>query len=184
MSCRLLVVILGLLTCSPRFAEAQDIDANPTPQRRTPSTIADQITDPAEHEAFLALFKPAPPEQMLQHAKYFLETFPQSSFLAQAYEVAARASFDLQNYVLGLRYAEDSLRLLPENSLLLVAVADVEAREGHNGAAIVHARDALDDLDRFGPPATVTPQDWPEMKRKLAAPANFALGRRIAGESA
>ena len=177
MSCRLLVVILGLLTCSPRFADAQDIDANPTPQSRAPSTIADQITDPGEHEAFLALFKLASPEQMLQHAKYFLETFPQSSFLAQAYDVAARASFDLQNYVVGLRYAEDSLRLLPENSLLLVAVADVEAREGHNDTAIVHARDALDDLDRFGPPATVTPQDWPEMKRKLAASANFALGR-------
>ncbi len=79
--------------------------------------------------------------------------------------------------VSGLSYAENSLLLLPENSLLLVAVADVEAREGHNDAAIVHARDALDDLDRFGPPATVTPQDWPELKRKLAASANFALGR-------
>jgi tetratricopeptide (TPR) repeat protein len=177
MSCRLLVVILGLLACSLRFVEAQDIDANPTPQNRTPSTIADQITDPAEHDAFLALFNPSPPGQMLQHAKHFLETFPQSSFLAQAYEVAARASFDLQDYASGLSYAKDSLLLLPENSLLLVAVADVEARAGHNAAAIVHARDALDDLDRFGPPATVTPQDWPELKRKLAASANFALGR-------
>ena len=149
----------------------------PRPQNRTPATIADQITDPAEHDAFLDLFNPFPPEEMLKRAKHFLETFPQSSFLAQAYEVAARASFDLQDYELGLSYAEDSLLLLPENSLLLVAVADVEARAGHNAAAIVHARDALDDLDRFGPPATVMPQDWPELKRKLAASANFALGR-------
>jgi Doubled CXXCH motif (Paired_CXXCH_1)/Cytochrome c554 and c-prime len=177
MFCRMLFVILGLLACSPRLAEAQDIDANPTARSRTPSTIADQITDPAEHDAFLALFKPAAPEQMLQRAKYFLETFPQSSFLAQSYEVAARASFDLQDYPSGLSYAKNSLLLLPENSLLLVAVADIEAREQHNDAAMLHARDALDDLERFGAPATVTPRDWPELKRKLAASANFALGR-------
>jgi hypothetical protein len=177
MSCRMLFVILGLLACSPRLAEAQDIDANPTPQSRTPSTIADQISDPAEHDAFLVLFKPSAPGQMLQRAKYFLETFPQSSFLAQAYEVAARACFDVQDYPSGLSYAENSLLLLPENSLLLVAVADIEAREGHNDAAMLHARDALDDLERFGPPATVAPRDWPELKRKLAATANFALGR-------
>jgi hypothetical protein len=61
--------------------------------------------------------------------------------------------------------------------LLLVAVADIEAREQHNDAAMLHARDALDDLERFGPPATVAPRDWPELKRKLAATANFALGR-------
>jgi hypothetical protein len=177
MSCRMLFVILGLLAWSLRLVEAQDIDANPTPQSRTPSTVADQITDPKEHDGFLALFKPAPPEQMLQRAKYFLETFPQSSFLAQAYEVAARACFDLQDYPAGLSYAESSLLLLPENSLLLVAVADIEAREGHNDDAMLHARDALDDLERFGPPATVAPRDWPELKRKLAGTANFALGR-------
>ena len=73
---------------------------------------------------------------MLQRAKYFLETFPQSPFLAQAYEVAARACFDVQDYPSGLSYAENSLLLLPENSLLLVAVADIEAREGRNNAAI------------------------------------------------
>ena len=43
--------------------------------------------------------------------------------------------------------------------------------------AITHARDALDDLDRFGPPASVKVQDWTELKRKLTASAYFALGR-------
>ncbi len=177
MSYRLLLVLVGLLVCLLGLVTAQDIDANLTPQKRTPSTIADQITDSAEHDAFLNLFKHSAAGQMLQRAKFFLDTFPQSAFLAQAYEVAALASFDLQDYQSGLSYAEKSLALLPENSLLLVPVADIEARERRNEVAIVHARDALDDLDRFGPPASITSQDWVELKRKLAASANFVLGR-------
>ena len=177
MAQRLALLIFGFLACPLWLATAQDIDANLTPQKRTPSTIADQITDSAERDAFLNLFKHSVPEQMLQRAKFFLDTFPQSAFLAQAYEVAARSSFDLQEYQSGLSYAEKSLALLPENSLLLVPVADIEAREHRNEVAIVHARDALDDLERFGPPASVTPRDWVELKRKLAASANFALGR-------
>jgi predicted CXXCH cytochrome family protein len=179
MSYRLPLVVLGLLICPLGLARAQDIDANPGRQDRSPSTIADQITEPAEHNAFLALFTQSPPQQMLEHAKFFLETFPQSAFLAQAYEVAARACFELEDYPSGLNYAEKSLALLPENSLLLVPVADVEAREHRNDAAIEHARNALDDLDRFGPPGSVPPQDWLELKRKLAASANFALGRAL-----
>src|SRR5713226_10551579 len=120
MSYRLPLVILGLLVCPLGFVRAQDIDANLTQHNRTPSTIADQITDAAEHDAFLALFKQSPPEQMLHHAKFFLDTFPRSDFLAQAYEVAARASLDLQDFRSGLSYAEQSLALLPENALLLV----------------------------------------------------------------
>jgi predicted CXXCH cytochrome family protein len=177
MSCRLRLAVLGLLVCPLGLVRAQDIDANLTQRSRTPSTIADQITDAAEHDAFLALFKQSPPDQMLQAAKFFLDTFPHSAFLAQAYEVAARACFDLRNYQSGLSYAEKSLALLPENALLLVPVADVEAREQRNEAAMTHARDALDDLDRFGHPASVKAQEWPELRQKLAASANFALGR-------
>jgi tetratricopeptide (TPR) repeat protein len=177
MSYRLALVIFVFLVCPLGRVTAQDIDANLSPQKRTPSTVADQITDPAEHDAFLNLYRPAAADQMLRRAKFFLDTFPRSAFLAQAYEAAARASFDLQDYQSGLSYAEKSLALLPENSPLLVPVADIEAREHRNEVAIVHARDALDDLDRFGPPASVAPQDWVELKRKLAASANFALGR-------
>jgi hypothetical protein len=183
MSYRLALVIFGLLVCPLRFVTAQDIDANVRPQKTTPSTIADQITDPAEHNAFLNLFKQLAADQMLKRAKFFLDNFPQSAFLAQAYEVAAQASFDLQDYQSGLSYAEKSLALLPENSLLLVPVADIEARERNNQAAIVHARDALYTLDRFGPPASVMPQDWSELKRKLAASAQFALGRALLSQA-
>ena len=44
---------------------AQDIDSNPLVQRRSFTTIADQISDPSERSAFLDLFRPASPTEML-----------------------------------------------------------------------------------------------------------------------
>ena len=110
---------------------------------------------------------------MRARAEAFLARFPQSAFLAQAYEVAARASFDLQSYQPGLNYAEKSLALLPENPLLLVAVADVEAREDRNLAAIVMRRrrstiSIVSDLRHRS-----RRRDWPDVQRKLRRQPTF-----------
>jgi hypothetical protein len=157
----------------------QDIDANITAQNRRPSTIADQISDGAERAAFLQMFRATQPRQMAEHAKLFLARFPQSAFLFEAYEIAARASFALEEYDVGLTYARESLALLPENPLLLVSVSDVEAQKHKNDAAISDARDAIECLDRFAAPATIAPQSWPELKSKLKATARFAEGRAL-----
>jgi predicted CXXCH cytochrome family protein len=162
---------------------AQDIDANITAENRRRTTIADQISDASERAAFLALFLQTPPEQRLEQAQSFLRRFPQSSFLFQAFEVAARASFDLRDYESGLNYAEKSLALLPENPLLLVSTADVEARQHRSQAAISHAQDAIEGLDRFSAPSTVAPESWPDLKPKLKAIAHFAKGRALLGEA-
>ncbi len=53
----------------------------------------------------------------------------------------------------------------PKNPLLLVAVADVQAREHQNDSAISSACDALDYLDRFTRPIAIAEHDWPEIKR-------------------
>jgi hypothetical protein len=171
--------LIAILLCPQIPLAGQDIDANPSTQRRSLATIADQIADESERSAFLELFSKAAPAQMRERAETFLARFPQSAFLAQAYEVAARASFDLANYKPGLSYAEKSLALLPENPLLLVVVADVESHEDRNPAAILHAEEALDDLDRFSPPASVVEESWPELKRKLKASAHFSKGRAL-----
>jgi tetratricopeptide (TPR) repeat protein len=155
----------------------QDIDANITTGSRKPATVADQIADPAEREAFLALFEETQAKQTSERAHLFLARFPQSSFLFQVYELAARASFAQQDYDTGLKYARESLTLLPENPLLLVTVADVEAQQHRNPAAISDARDAVDYLDRFAGPASVAPGSWPALKSKLKATAKFAEGR-------
>jgi predicted CXXCH cytochrome family protein len=170
---------IGILICTLMPAAAQDIDANITIQSRKPLSVADQISDSAERAGFLALFHQTKPEQMLEQAKSFLTRFPQSAFLFEAYDVAARASFDLQDYDSGLHFAKDSLALLPENPLLLVATADVEAQKQLNEAAISDAQEALEDLDRFSAPSSVAPENWPDLKRKLKATANFTKGRAL-----
>jgi len=171
--------LIVILACRFIPVTAQDIDSNPLVQKRSVSGIADQITDSAERAAFLQLFPQAPAEQMLARAESFLTRFPQSSFLAQAYEVAARASFDLQKYEAGLDYARRSLSLLPENPLLLVPVADVEAHRHLNDAAVADAEEALQDLDNFAQPSSVREEDWPDVKRKLKASATFSKGRAL-----
>jgi predicted CXXCH cytochrome family protein len=177
------LLLIALVVCPVAHLAGQDIDANITTQNRKSSTVADQISDAAERAAFPALFKQGPPAERLQQAMLFLARFPQSAFLFQAYDVAARASFDLQDYNSGLHFARESLALLPENPLLLVPVADVEARQHLNDAAISDAHDAIDCLDRFSAPATVAPENWPELKRKLKATANFAKGRALLGQA-
>src|SRR5579864_1055126 len=174
--------VVGFLLWSFIFLAAQDIDSVPSVQKRNLASISDEIVDPAERSAFLQLFKPATPAEMRARAEAFNARFPQSPFLAQAYEVAARGCFGLGEYELGLSYAQNSLALLPENPLLLVPVADVEARQNLNSAAIAHAREALDDLDRFAAPSSVRDDDWPNVKQQLKSTANFAKGRALLQE--
>ena len=162
----LCVVLIGL---------AQELDSNGG--SRSPGKISDQISDPAERAAFVALYQKTDPKRLLSAAQAFLQQFPQSAFLAQVLEIAARSSFDEGDYKGGLEYARQSLVLLPENPLLLVAVADAQAGQSQNDAAVASARDALVYLDRFVRPISVSERDWPEVKRKQQAIAYFVIGR-------
>ncbi|MFZ0581116.1 MAG: cytochrome c3 family protein [Candidatus Acidiferrales bacterium] len=176
-------ISLGILLIVPAPAAAQDIDTVVTMTSRNPSTVADQIVDPAEKAAFLRLYQHRDPAEMLQAAKSFLQGFPQSAFLAQAYEVAADSSFDLRDYPPGLEFAKKSLTYLPENPQLLAAAADVQARQHLNGDAIRSARAALYYFERIGRPGAIAEAEWPATKRRLQASANFALGRALLQEA-
>ena len=177
-----------LLLWSLSSLVAQDLDSVPSLQNRSPVNLADQIADHSERTAFLHLFESASFQVMRARAEAFVTQFPQSAFLAQAYEVAARSCLDLGDYDRGLQYGRQSLTLLPENPLLLVSVADVEARQHLNSAAAKHGEDALEDLDMFARPSTIREEDWPELSRKLKSTASFAKGRALLqqalGESA
>jgi tetratricopeptide (TPR) repeat protein len=169
--------ICGAILIASSFLIAQQIDSNITSQSRKPLTIAEQISDASERRAFQDLFAHVAPQQKFERARAFLTRFPRSAFLFQVYEIGARACFELQDYDSGLDYAKESLKFLPENPLLLVSVADVEARQHRNEAAITHAQEALENLDRFAAPSTVAPENWLALKRKLKATAEFAKGR-------
>jgi predicted CXXCH cytochrome family protein len=176
-------ILVGMLLSVGTPAAAQDIDTVVTTTNRNPSTVADQIDDPAEKAAFLRLYQHKDPAEMLQAAKLFLQDFPQSAFLAQAYEVAADSSFDQHDYPAGLDFARQSLTYLPENPQLLAAVADVQAREHLNDEAIASARAALDYFGRIGRSGAIPESQWPATKRRLQASANFALGRALLQEA-
>ena len=176
-------ICFGMFLSAAVPVAAQDIDTLVTMTNRSPSTVADQIADPGEKAAFLSLYKTKDPAEMLQAAKSFLESYPQSAFLSQAYEVAADSSFDRSDYTAGLEYARQSLTLLPENPQLLVAVADVQARQHLNNEAIGNARAALYYFDRFGRPGAIAESQWPDLRRHMRATANFALGRALLQEA-
>ncbi len=170
---------LAAQAVAAHVCRAQDIDSVVTADSRTQDTIAGEIQDPAERTAYLSLFVTGSPRESLANAEAFLQRFPQSAYLARAYDVAARGCFDLGEYEKGLDYARQSLQFYPENSFLLVAVADVQARLHRNAEAIATAHAALDNLDRFARPVAIAKSDWPHVKATQQATAHFALGRAL-----
>jgi predicted CXXCH cytochrome family protein len=179
----LLSGLTGMLLAANLYLAAQDIDSIVTSASRSSATIADGIKDPAERSAFVTITRTKEPQKLLALTRSFLEAYPRSAFLAEVAEGAARASFDLGDLQSGLDYARFSLSLTPENPLLLVAVADVQAVLHKNEAAIASARDALDYLDRFNRPLTISARDWPDAKKKQQSTAWFVIGRALVNEA-
>ncbi len=170
------------LACLPLLAlsnpcPCQEFDTVITARSRSTLTVADQILDPGERKAFLALHNQRDARERVKLAEAFLAAYPRSGFLAQVYEIAAKGSMDLEDYERALQYARASLALLPENPPLLVPVANVEARVGLTAMAKQSARDALQCLERFEAPSAIRERQWPDLTRHLKASSYFALGR-------
>jgi predicted CXXCH cytochrome family protein len=175
--------VAGIVACADLDLTGQNIDSIVTTETRAPISIQDEIQDPAERSAFVALFGTKDPTKMRALARSFLGRYPKSAFLAPVAEKAARSSFDLGDLRLGLEYAHLSFVLFPENPLLLVAVADVQARLQQNESAISSAREALEYFDRFGRPATISAREWPILKQRNQATAWFVIGRALVNEA-
>lgn len=171
------------LACAQAPIRSQSIDAAVVPANYSTGSVSDQIRDPGERAAFEKLLKTTNPKRSLALARAFLSAYPQSAFLATAEERAARASFDLGDLPSGLAYARLSLQILPENPMLLVAVADVEAQLKQDEAAVASGRDALGYFNRFDRPAAIPAHRWPGVKRIQQASAWFAMGRALVDES-
>jgi len=140
-------------------------------------TLLDEIDDPGERKAYLALFHKQNAQERRKSAEEFLKHYPRSSFLWQAYEIAAKASMDLEDNKSALEFGRESLRLLPENPALLVPIADVETREGNLAGATQDARMALDCLDRFLRPAVFSEKEWRALEKQLRATSYYVLGK-------
>ena len=163
-------------------ALSQDIDTAIFVEGRKPFRILDMIENPKERRAFLTVHRQSDAEKRRELAELFLVNYPQSWLRAPVYEIAARASIDLEDYPRALQYGEESVRLLPENPLLLVPLANVQVKQGLLSEAAQTAREALDYLDRFYRPLSVPEKRWAVVERQTRASAYYALGRAAALE--
>jgi len=159
------------------LAPAQDLDTaiRSTPPKAT--TILEQIESPKERGDFMALYNEREPRHRLAAALAFLAAYPDSWMLAVVYEVASKASIDLNDLAGAIRYGKESLRFFPENPLLLVPLANVQAQQGLLDDAVISARDALDYLDRFAGPSSIPAPQWPGWRAQLQASSFYVLGK-------
>ncbi|MDQ2773878.1 MAG: hypothetical protein M3Y57_02965 [Acidobacteriota bacterium] len=140
-------------------------------------TLLSQIENAQEVRGFLAAYEATDPAKRHDAAHAFMGSFPKSWLLAEAADLAAKASIDLGHYDDAIKEGRFSLRLLPENSTLLVLLANAEAQSRSTEQAISDARDGLIYLDEFEGPGSVTEGEWKRVKRQLKASAYFAIGR-------
>ena len=140
-------------------------------------TVLDQISDRSERDAVLEIYRAHSAEEKAQRAEAFLAKYPRSWMLAEVYEIAAKAYIDLEEFGRALHYGRASLEILPENPLLLVPLANVQARRGLAAEAQQNAQDALEYLENFGRPSAISERQWPDLQKELKASCFFVLGR-------
>ncbi len=151
---------------------------------RSEFTIFDEIADRAERETFRAVWDAKEPRIQRDRADAFVERYPRSVVLREAYELSARANAELGDHAAALERARWSLRLQPENPFLLVMTADIAAKQGDLDLAERSAREALRHLANADTPSPLTPADWPRVRDQLRATADFVVGRVAATRGA
>lgn len=119
-----IVVLLGLAS----HCMAQEIDTAILSDQAKAFTVLDEIQDVNERQAFLSIYNEQDPRERRYSAASYLAAYPSSWLLAPVYEIAAKASIVLGDYPGALQYGKESLRLLPENPLLLAPLANVEVQ--------------------------------------------------------
>ena len=162
---------------SVALSSGQDLDLvlyAGDPEKRS---VIDQIEDPEERDAFVELRETTDPARKRALAEAFLERFPKSWLVAFAHSMAAKACIALDDLQAGLEHGRRSIRILPENGTLLVALANVQVLEGLLEEAERNAADALAYLGRFRHPSLYTKSEWERVGRELRASAHFVLGR-------
>jgi predicted CXXCH cytochrome family protein len=178
---RVIVIAFGITNLS----SAQTLDTSLSRDTTGPQryTILEQITDPKERRDFLKLYGAREPHNGRRLAERFVTAYPRLWLVGQAYEIAAKVCIDVHDDPAAPQFSRESLRLLPENPLLLVPVASVQLELGRLAEAEKSARDALEYLDQFVRPASIPASEWPAVQGDLKASSYFTLGRAAIAES-
>ncbi|MDE0621329.1 MAG: multiheme c-type cytochrome, partial [Bryobacterales bacterium] len=146
-------------------------------------TVLDQAESEPERRALRALLEEPDLRTKDSLAEEFLSDFPASPLLAAVHDIAAKTAIDLGEFDRGIAHAEESLRILPENPLLLVAVADARAAKQQFDQAVTNAREALRQLDRFDKPSQLSASAWAALEPQLRSSCHLVLGRAALTQS-
>jgi predicted CXXCH cytochrome family protein len=161
------------------LAAGQELDTVVSKGQRKAANILDQVDDPGERDLYLKIYRETTPLTRRSLATEFLRKYPASWLLPQVLEAAAKSSMEMEDFTTGLFYARQSLRLYPENPLLLVPVAIVRAKRGESKAAAETAQTALEYLAKFAAPAGVPERQWTSVHDSLRDTAEKVARKAI-----
>jgi hypothetical protein len=119
-----------LICFSAALVLAQEFDTVLNRTGRKGIRIVDEIEDSAERECFLEIYREKNALNRRSLATRFLQQFPASWLTAQVLEAASKASMELGDDAAAGYYGKRSLRIYPENPLLLVPLAALQAKRG------------------------------------------------------
>ena len=138
--------------------------------------------DPREREAFAAVINEPDARRRKELAEGFLKTYPSSWMLEPVYEIAAKACIATGDLSAAIEYGALSLRILPENPFLLVALADAETgweiSMPRRGARMRCGTSIASTGQRRS-----TRRDWPRVKAQLRSGAYLHVGRAAAADA-
>ena len=167
----------ALVALLPGNALPQEVDTVLFRNQSSRHTVLDQVQDPSERRALQALIGGLEPRTRKELAEAFLNTFPASASLATVLDIAAKAAIDSGDLDTGIAHAKSSLRMLPENPLLLAALADAQASREQYDDALASANRALYYLDRFEKPSRFSAAEWNTHEPRLRASCHAIRGR-------
>ncbi len=168
------VSLACVLACP--LTRGQEIDTALYQSDRRDYSLLDQVDDPAERKAISSILAADSPAERLQRAETFVSSYPASWHRGRVLALASRAALRTGRYAAAARHGEESLRLWPENALLLIPMAAIYEAIGKPAAATAAARQALIALDRFARPATVSAVEWGRLETQLRSMARTLSG--------
>lgn len=170
------VILLFAMLAAP--LSSQDLETTLQPGRDHVISVFDEVKDPRERQALVHLYKLREPDERAEAAERFLSTYPQSDFLADIDELAAKAYVDEGKMQRALLHARRSLKIMPENPLLLVTMANAADSAGLAADAQRFATQALFYLPIMAGPSSIPNKDWPAIQREMQRSCLVILARR------
>ncbi len=147
-------------------------------------THAPQAKSQEEFDSYLEILVAPDAQETIAKTGQFISRYPESDFLATAYEHQMLSYQELNDFEGMLQAGEKYLQLLPDNvnALLTLASAIPNATAERPDAADLliraqeYARKALLLLKQIHIPREITLEDWERLRGQMEAQAHEALG--------